>query len=180
MFDPTELAKRAVKTYIATGRMPAASDDIPAEWRRPGAVFVSIKKGGQLRGCVGTYAPTRPTLADEIMHNAVSSALDDPRFSAVTADELEELEFSVDVLEPPHRVKTADDLDAKVYGVIVQSGAKLGLLLPDLEGVDTVEQQVAIARQKAGIRPQESLELFRFKVKRFKDQGSPAAPPGDK
>src|SRR3990172_1668024 len=160
MFDPIELARRAVTTYIATGKMPDVSADIPPEWKSPGAAFVCVKKSGRLRGCVGTYAPTRSSLAEEIMHNAVSSATDDPRFAAVSGDELASLEFSVDILEPPERVYTADDLDPKIYGVIVQAGLRLGLLLPDLDGVDTVEKQIDIASQKAGIPPGQETELF--------------------
>jgi len=172
MFDPTLLAGGTVAAYISTGRMPKAPADVPAEWCRPGAAFVCIKKNGDLRGCVGTYMPTRDSLVEEIMHNAVSSALNDTRFLPVRIDELPGLEFSVDVLESPQQVKTADELDPRVFGVMVRSGPRLGLLLPNLEGVDRVDKQIAIAKQKAGIAAGEDIELFRFKVRRFEPAGT--------
>ncbi len=135
--------------------------------KRAGA-FVSIKKQGQLRGCIGTIEPVRENLAQEIMENAISAGTRDPRFTPVTAGELEELEYSVDVLGEPEPVNSIEELDPKVYGVIVRSGGRKGLLLPDLEGIDTAEEQVAIAMQKAGIAPGEDVELQRFKVKRYK------------
>jgi len=169
MFDPIALAETAVSTYLATGQQARVPDDLPDEWKRPGAVFVCVKKNGQLRGCIGTYAPTRASLAEEVIHNAVNSATDDPRFPAVSKDELAGLEFSVDVLEPPEQIYTVDDLDTRIYGVIVRAGARVGLLLPDIQGVDTIEQQVAIARRKAGISPVEAVELFRFKIRRYEN-----------
>lgn len=105
------------------------------------------------------------------MNNAVSSAVNDRRFLPVGRDELGELEFSVDVLDPPQKVKTADDLDPKIFGVVVRSGGRLGLLLPDIKGVESVDEQIAIAKQKAGIGMAEDAELFSFKVRRYKPVG---------
>ncbi|MDP1808714.1 MAG: AmmeMemoRadiSam system protein A [Actinomycetota bacterium] len=167
MFDPTRLAGDTVSAYISTGKMPEAPADAPIEWLKPGAAFVCIKKNGSLRGCVGTFTPTRASLVEEIMHNAVSSAVNDTRFLPVGDEELASLEFSVDILDPPRQVMTADELDPKVFGIVVKAGSRLGLLLPDLEGVDTVEKQIAIAKQKAGIGAVEAAELWRFRVRRY-------------
>jgi AmmeMemoRadiSam system protein A len=131
-------------------------------------VFVSIhKKNGELRGCIGTFQPTTANVAEEIIQNAVSAATNDPRFDEIREDELDDLEISVDVLSPPEPVDSLKELDPKRYGVIVQSGWRRGLLLPDLEGVDSVQQQVEIAMRKAGIRPGEPITLYRFEVKRY-------------
>ena len=128
--------------------------------------FVSVHKFGALRGCIGTIASTQKNLALEIIENAVSAVSKDPRFSPVTQDELKYLDINVDVLGEAEKIKSPSELDVKKYGVIVQSGYKRGLLLPDLEGVDTVEQQIDIARRKGGIAPGEKIDLFRFEVVR--------------
>ena len=133
--------------------------------QRAGA-FVSIHRQGRLRGCIGTIAPTRSSLAEEIIHNAISAASRDPRFDPIRADELKWLEINVDVLGEPEAIVSAAELDVKRYGVIVTKGHRRGLLLPDLEGVDTVRQQVEIAKQKAGIGPKEKVDLERFEVVR--------------
>ena len=129
-------------------------------------VFVSIKKNGQLRGCIGTIQPQRDNIAEEIIHNAISAGVRDPRFMPVDGSELGDLVYSVDVLEKHESVDTDDELDPKKYGVIVRSGLRSGLLLPNLEGIDTVREQIEIALQKAGIRPDEHYTLERFEVKR--------------
>lgn len=140
--------------------------DLPAELlqRRAGA-FVSLHEHGELRGCIGTIAATEDNLAEEIISNAISACSRDPRFPPVTPDELPDIVCSVDVLGPAEDCSFAD-LDPKRYGVIVTSGWRRGLLLPDLEGVDTPEMQVAISRQKAGIAPDEPVQLQRFEVVR--------------
>ncbi len=130
-------------------------------------MFVCLKIRGQLRGCIGTFQPTEPTIAHEAVRNAVSAATCDPRFSCVRADELDAIEYTVDVLTPPEKVASKSDLDPRRYGVIVQAGGRRGLLLPDLEGVDTADYQISIAMQKAGIPPGTPVELFRFEVKRY-------------
>ena len=166
--DPfVRLAWMAVESYVRDGRIPALPGGLPDQLtkRRAGA-FVSIHKQGQLRGCIGTIAPTRDSLAEEIVRNAVSAAARDPRFDPVRPDELGLLEISVDVLGEPEPVASEAELDVRRYGVIVSRGHRRGLLLPDLEGVDTVREQVAIARRKAGIGPAEKAELQRFEVVR--------------
>ena len=129
---------------------------------------MSIKKDGELRGCIGTILPVRDNLAAEIIANAVSAGTADPRFSAVTAEEPDELVYDVDVLSSPEPIDTPAQLDVKRYGVIVASedGLRRGLLLPDLEGVDTVEEQISIARRKGNISPTEPVKLLRFEVTR--------------
>ena len=136
---------------------------------RQAGAFVSIHKFGGLRGCIGTIAATQKNLAQEIINNAVSAVSKDPRFDPVTEDELKYLDINVDVLGDAEPIKSPAELDVKKYGVIVQSGYKRGLLLPDLDGVDTVEQQIDIARRKGGIAPDEKIELFRFEVVRHAD-----------
>ena len=161
------LARKTIETYILEGRKPAIPADLPAEMKeRRAGVFVSIHKHGQLRGCIGTILPVTECIAREIINNAVSASTEDPRFEAITADELEWLEINVDILGDPEDIDGPDKLDVKRYGVIVTKGYKRGLLLPDLEGVDTVEEQIAIAKRKAGIKADEDVKLQRFEVVR--------------
>ncbi len=161
------LARLSLETYVRTGRRAALPENLPEEMlqTRSGA-FVSLKKHGQLRGCIGTTAATTTCVAEEIIRNAISAATEDPRFDSVTEDELPELEISVDVLAKTEPIDSPKELDVKRYGVIVQSGGRRGLLLPNLDGVDTVDEQIAISRRKAGIRPEEPIKLFRFEVVR--------------
>jgi AmmeMemoRadiSam system protein A len=161
------LAKRTVESYIKRGEVTPPKR-LTAEMKPKAGVFVSIHKGGELRGCIGTIEPQRKNVAEEIIANAISSASRDPRFYPITADELAELEYSVDVLTEPEPVKSKEQLDARRYGVIVEAGRRKGLLLPDLEGVDRVDYQIDICRQKAGIAPDEPVKLYRFEVKRYK------------
>lgn len=162
------LALDAIENYVKHGRIIAVPSDLPAELLNSRAgVFVSLKKHGALRGCIGTIEPCRSSVAEEIIANAISAAARDPRFLPVEAEELSELDCSVDVLSTPEPC-TVDDLDPREYGVIVESGGRRGLLLPDLVGVDTVDEQVDIARRKAGIGPNEPVSLYRFRVTRYK------------
>ncbi len=141
--------------------------DLPAALREPGAAFVTLKKGGALRGCIGTISPIRKTLAEEIAANAISAGLNDPRFPPVSLEEMKMLTYSVDVLTAPEKVGSLAELDPRRYGVIVRCRGRTGLLLPALEGIDSVEEQLAIAKEKAGIRPDEKAEIFRFTVQRY-------------
>lgn len=160
-----QLARKSLESYILKRERITVPDDVPEEMlsTRAGA-FVSIHKNGALRGCIGTIGPTTDCVAQEIINNAISASTADPRFPAIGPDELQWLEINVDVLGKPEDIDSEDELDVKKYGVIVSSVGKRGLLLPDLEGVDTVEQQVAIAKQKAGIHRFESVKLQRFEV----------------
>lgn len=167
--DPwVKLARRSLETYVKTGqRLTSLPEDLPAEMTTQQAgAFVSLHKNGQLRGCIGTIAPTCDNLAWEIVQNAVSACSRDPRFSPVRPDELDELEYSVDVLGAPEPVDSPAAHDPKTYGVIVSCGGRRGLLLPDLDGVDSVAVQLSIALQKGGIRENEPYKIERFKVVR--------------
>jgi AmmeMemoRadiSam system protein A len=168
-----ELAHRTIDTYVRQGKTAAPPAELTPEMQDAAGVFVSIKKHGQLRGCIGTFNPTAPNVAQEIIQNAISAATRDPRFPPVRNDELDDLDISVDVLAPPEPIRGLEDLDPKRYGLIVESQRnpwKRGLLLPDLEGVDTPEQQMFITRvHKAGIAdPDEPVNLYRFEVIRYR------------
>jgi len=170
----TALARQAVETFVRERRVieKPSSEDVMLKERA--ACFVSIKTDeGNLRGCIGTIEPARETLAEEIITNAISSATRDPRFPPVRPAELSHLRYSVDVLTTPEPAKF-EELDPKVYGVIVEdeSGRQRGLLLPDLQGVETARQQVDIAARKAGLAPETPLKLFRFRVERFRETGA--------
>ncbi len=166
--EPVRLALYSLQQYFKQGHPADPPADTPIELlnRRAGA-FVCLKLDGELRGCVGTIEPAQGSLAEEIMANAVQAATADPRFFPVLANEVARLQFSVDILEEPEPVHSESQLDPKVYGIIVKRGYRTGLLLPDIEGVDSAGQQVGIAKQKAGIAPDESVELYRFKVTRY-------------
>lgn len=156
------------KKHSMEDRLPELPDDLPANFLSERAgVFVSIKRKGNLRGCIGTISPRSDCIAEEIRSNAISAGTKDPRFDPIQESELKELEYSVDVLAEPEPIESAAELDVKRYGVIVSRGRKQGLLLPDLAGVDTVEEQIRIAKQKAGIREGEPVQLERFKVVRY-------------
>lgn len=161
------LARLSVETFIKTHQSARLPADISKELtsRRAG-VFTTLYKNGQLRGCIGTTAPTTENVAQEILQNAISACSRDPRFSPVTEEELPFIEYSVDVLGTPEEIESPEQLDVKRYGVIVSCDGLRGLLLPDLDGVDSVAEQVAIARRKGGIAPGEHVRLQRFEVVR--------------
>ncbi len=162
-----KLARASAEYFVKNSEIMPLPDWVPDEvLSKKAGVFVSIHKFGGLRGCIGTIASTQKNLALEIIQNAVSAVSKDPRFEPVAEDELKYLDINVDVLGEAEKISSPSDLDVKRYGVIVQSGYKRGLLLPDLDGVDTVEQQISIARRKGGIGPGEDVELFRFEVVR--------------
>ena len=161
------LARQTIETYIRTGKKISVPDGLPDEmYANRAGVFVSLKEEGALRGCIGTIGPVRNSIAEEIIENAVSASTKDPRFHAVREDELDRLEYSVDVLSPAEIIASEEELDVRRYGVIVTKGSRRGLLLPNLEGVDTVQEQVAIAKRKAGIAADEDVQLERFEVVR--------------
>ncbi len=167
MHPLVETVKKSVESYVARGEIIGLPHPLPDSLSGRAGVFVCIKKRGELRGCIGTFQPACDCIGSEAIANAVSAATKDPRFPPVTEDELPELTYSVDVLSCPEKVSGPDELDPKKYGVIVVSGLRRGLLLPDLEGVDTVQEQLRIAMMKAGIFPQEEYEICRFEVIRY-------------
>ena len=167
---PADYARACVESCVLGRPLPR-----PAAhpfFTRHAACFVSLKNRGELRGCIGTLEPAEADLGAEIARNARSAAFHDPRFHRVRPDELPALTCSVDVLSPSAPCAQAG-LDPAVYGVIVLAGFRRGVLLPDLQGVDTVEQQVDIALQKAGIGPGEAFSVERFTVTRYKEGEPP-------
>jgi len=165
----TLLAKMAVENYIKERKIIKPPQDIPRELlERRAGVFVTIEKEGKLRGCIGTYLPTRENVAEEIIANAISAATKDDRFGRVLNKELSKLSYIVYILKRPCLVKDIKELNPKKYGIIVQSGFKSGLLLPGLEGVDTKEKQIFYTCQKAGINPQiDPITIYKFEAKKY-------------
>lgn len=171
------LARATIEKYVKTNRKLRFPDELPdglaedlpkeAAVERAGA-FVSVHKNGMLRGCIGTIGPVQDSIAEEIISNAISAVSRDPRFDRVREDELDLLEINVDILGKPENIDDPDELDVKRYGVIVSCGSRRGLLLPDLEGVDTVEDQIDIAMRKGGITRSDNYRLQRFEVVRYK------------
>ena len=195
------LAKEAVENYIREGRIISVPDNLSEEFhKKRSGTFVTIEKNGNLRGCIGTYLPTRVNIAEEIIRNAIAAASEDYRFGPIKKEELPHLFYTVYILSYPEPVKDTKDLDPKKFGIIVKTGPftfpnevaelrsspalhsarakevvfngvvpyKTGLLLPDLEGVDTVEQQISTACQKGGIDPtQEKILIYKFKVDKY-------------
>ena len=163
------MARKTIEEYVFTGSITGVLEDysekLPEEMtaKRAG-VFVSIKKEGRLRGCIGTIQAVQVSIAEEIVKNAVSAATEDPRFPPIEPEELDKLTITVDVLGDTEKIDSADKLDVKRYGVVVTRGHRRGLLLPNLDGVDTVEEQIAIAKRKAGIGMDETAGLERFEV----------------
>jgi len=168
MHPLVELARKSVEAHIREDTTICLPDPLPAEMSGRAGVFVCIKKRGELRGCIGTFQPSSECIGAETVMNAISAATKDPRFAPVVEEELNDLTYSVDVLSSPEKVSGLSDLNPKKYGIIVVSGFRRGLLLPDLEGVNTVEDQLRITKMKAGILPHEEVEIYRFEVIRYK------------
>jgi len=185
MHPLVSLAKSAVENYILEKEIISPPEDLPKEFlEKKAGTFVTIEKSGELRGCIGTYLPTRENIAKEVIHNAIAAATEDWRFGPVQKEELPYLSYTVYILSEPELVKDISELDPKKYGIIVKSVPispsgdvifnghfvpKTGVLLPDLEGVDTVEKQIFIACQKAGIDPQrERFLIYRFTAEKLK------------
>lgn len=164
-----QLARRTIETYVRTGRRLRPDEAAPGIQGEPAGAFVTLHKAstGDLRGCIGTIEATEESLVKEVIANAVSAATRDPRFPPVKADELDDLRIDVSVLYAAEPIQSTAELDPRSYGVIVQRGWRRGLLLPDIEGIDDAETQVRYARMKAGIGPDEAVELQRFKVEKY-------------
>ncbi len=163
------LARKCLEDYFTQTKTMIAKEELPEIMvaHRHG-VFVSLKKEGQLRGCIGTIFPTTDCVASEIIRNSIAAATEDPRFIPVRHEELKQLKISVDVLMTP-TIANIEELDPKRYGVIVSKGMRKGVLLPNLEGVESVEDQIAIACQKAGINPDGDFYIEKFEVIRYKE-----------
>ena len=162
-----ELARRAISEYLDARQVIGVPASFHEAFPNPSGVFVCLKKNGQLRGCVGTYEPTQPSVAAEVIQNAIASATKDPRFIPLTATELGDIDCSVDVLSRPMPAMSRD-WDPRQFGVLVVRGSKRGLLLPDLDGIRTAEEQIRMAKEKAGIFADEEAALYRFDVQRYR------------
>jgi len=163
-----ELARKTIETYVKSGQVLPLPKNLPqAMFKKRAGVFVSIhKKDGSLRGCIGTFLPTKKNMAEEIVANAIAAAVHDPRFPPVTAAELPHLTYSVDILSLP-KPATRSQLDPQKYGLLVSTAdGRRGLLLPDIPGVETAEDQITICKRKAGILPDEKVSLQIFTVER--------------
>lgn len=185
MHPLVSLAKKAVETFVKEKKVISPPEDFPKEFlEKRAGTFVTIKKNGNLRGCIGTYLPTRPSIAEETIKNAIAAATEDYRFGPIQKDELDSLTYTVYVLSWPEQVKEIKDLNPKKYGIIVKTFPivypgqdvvfdghvipKTGLLLPDLEGIDTIEKQISIACQKGGIDPEkEKIIIYKFTVEKY-------------
>lgn len=166
--DPVELAREAICAYVKEGRRIEGPDPLPPYFQKPAGTFVSLKDPkGTLLGCIGTLRPTRENVACEIIRNAIEAATGDPRFAPLKPSQLEDLQISVDILEPPEEVRSLNQLNHKKYGIIVEKGSRKAVLLPDLPGIHSTEEQISIARMKAEISPHEEICIQRFRVQRF-------------
>ena len=163
------LAKKTVETFIKKGEIISPPEDLPKEFlEKKAGTFVTIEKNGNLRGCIGTYLPTRENIAQEIIQNAIAAATEDYRFGPIQEKELSSLSYTVYILSEPELVRDIKELDPQKYGIIVKTETKTGLLLPDLEGVDTIEQQLSITCQKGGIDPEKDhIIIYRFTAKKY-------------
>ncbi|WP_134703208.1 AmmeMemoRadiSam system protein A [Ammoniphilus sp. YIM 78166] len=164
---PVRLARSALETYVREQRVEDSPNPLAPMLAKPAGCFISIKRHGQLRGCIGTVDPVMDHLADEIIRNAIEAGMEDDRFFPVEEEELDQLVYSVDVLGEEEHVHDLTQLNPKVYGLIVIQGEKNALLLPDLDGVETVEEQIMLTKEKAGIGADEEVEYYRFKVDRY-------------
>ena len=167
---PPELARLAVEAWISRGERLGPPDAPEGVLGSQAGAFVTLRTSdGQLRGCIGTIEPSRSSLAEEIIQNAITAATCDPRFAPVTKPELADLVYGVDVLDIPERVTGPEDLDPGIYGVIIESrdGGRRGLLLPRIAGLETVEEQWVAVHQKAGIAVGTPVRVERFTVTRF-------------
>lgn len=162
------LAYQAIKTFLETGQVISAPDPLPENMVEPGAVFVSLYSAdSKLRGCRGTILPTEPNLAEAIIKTAISSAIDDPRFPPMILAEVPGLIIKIDKLSPLEPVSDINSLDEKVYGVLIQSGQRRAVLLPNIAAVESVSHQLELVRRKANLSPDEPAELYRFTVTRY-------------
>ena len=161
------LAIRSIKHHIEKGHPLPCPDPLPEAMKIQAGTFVSIKKNKLLRGCIGTVSPKYANIAEEVIQNAIKAASEDPRFPAIEKKELDQLTISVDVLTAPEKIDDTSSSDVKRYGLIVRHKGRQGLLLPDLENIKSVDQQLKVCLKKGGIKESDPYELFRFEVKRF-------------
>ena len=161
------LAIHSIKHYIEKGHPLPCPDPLPEAMKIQAGTFVSIKKNTLLRGCIGTIQPKYANLAEEVIQNAIKAASEDPRFPPIEKKELDQLTITVDVLTAPEKIDDTSSLELKRYGLIVRHKGRQGLLLPDLENIKSVDQQLKVCLKKGGVKKSDPYELYRFKVKRF-------------
>lgn len=174
MHPLVKLAKKAVENYVKKGEIISPTSDVPKEFlEKKAGTFVTIEKEGKLRGCIGTFLPTQENIAKEVIRNAIASATKDDRFLPVSEEELPYLSYTVYILSLPELVKDLKELNPKKYGILIKTlnfPQKSALLLPDLEGIDSIEKQIFIACQKGGINPkEEKILIYRFTAKKYKN-----------
>jgi len=162
-------ARNVIEAYVKERKQIDFDETLPKDlFNKKRGCFVSLHKtSGELRGCIGTIVPVYDNLISEIRENAIAAATSDPRFPPLSPQELDDLEISVDILSELEKVADIDELDPKIFGIVVKSGYKRGVLLPDLEGVESVEEQLRIVKLKAGIYKNEPIEIYKFTVDRF-------------
>jgi len=166
------LAKKTVETYIETGEIIKPEENLIKEFSsKKAGVFITIEKNKDLRGCIGTYLPTRDNVIEEVIQNAISASTEDYRFGPIQKQELPFLSYTVSILEKPELIKDKKELNPRKYGIIIKTlnyPPKSALLLPDLDGVDTIEQQISITCQKGNIDPsKEKTIIYKFKIKKY-------------
>ena len=166
----TDLARKAVADYIISGKEAEINEEeLPEILKEKAGVFVTLKKNNKLRGCMGTFRPVQKNAAYEIVNNAMTAAENDPRFPEVNKEEINDIKISVDILSEPELVSDKSELNPEKYGILVKGGHQTGLLLPDLEGIETAEKQLNIAKRKAGLKEDAEVEIYRFTVSRFNE-----------
>ena len=167
MHPLVKLAIRSVEHFIETGKPLPCPTNLPDFLRQSAGTFVSIKKQGSLRGCIGTMTPKYKNLAEEVIQNALRSASEDPRFDPIQKKELPSLTFSVDVLQPLEKIENIKDHNIKQFGLVIRGKGKQGVLLPDLDIIKSADQQLKVCLKKGGFKSHDTYEIFRFEVKRF-------------
>ena len=167
MHSIVKLAIRSVEYFIEIGKPLPCPDPLPDSLKKNAGVFVSIKKQGSLRGCIGTMTPKYKNLAEEVIQNALRSASEDPRFDPIQKKELPSLTFSVDVLQPLEKIENIKDHNIKQFGLVIRGKGKQGVLLPDLDIIKSADQQLKVCLNKGGFKSHDNYEIFRFEVKRF-------------
>ncbi|MFH1575816.1 MAG: AmmeMemoRadiSam system protein A [Candidatus Nealsonbacteria bacterium] len=162
------LAKEAVENYIREKKVISPASNLPQEFKKKAGVFVTIMDGKALKGCIGTYLPTQNNIAKEIILNAIAAATEDYRFDSIQKNDLSSLSYTVYILGEPKKISNESELNPRKFGIIVKTARKSGLLLPDLEGVDTADEQISIACQKGGIDPQkEKIDIYKFIAEKY-------------
>ncbi len=162
------LATNSIRHYLVSGFPLLCPEPLGDEFKQRKGVFVSLKRNGQLRGCIGSLRPQHENLADEIIHNALKAATQDPRFDSISLQELPEIAVSIDVLSPLEKIDDPALLDCREYGLSVHHQDKQGVLLPNLDGIDTVQDQLRVCLKKAGIDAAAPYEMHRFQVQRYR------------